>query len=108
MHKYFGNRKITIARELTKKFEEFIYTDLENAITHFTENIPKGEFALIIEGATKTEKASSYDNMTILEHINYYIESGFEKKEAIKKVALDRNIPKREVYTETIKENPNE
>lgn len=105
MLKYFGNRKITVARELTKKFEEFLYTDLENAIFHFNENQPKGEFVLIIEGACETEKSSPFDNMTILEHINYYTASGLDKKEAIKKVAKDRNIPKRDVYTETIKEN---
>lgn len=105
MLKYFGSRKITVAREITKKFEEFLYTDLEKAIVHFTENQPKGEFVLIIEGADNTQKASVFDKMTILEHINYYIEAGFDKKEAMKKVASDRNISKRDVYAETIKEN---
>jgi len=104
MLKYFGNRKITVARELTKKFEEFIYTDLENAISHFTQNAPKGEFVLILEGANEEEKASPFNKMTIIEHINYYTELGFDKKEAMKKVALDRNISKRDVYAETIKE----
>lgn len=108
MLKYFGNRKITVARELTKKFEEFLYTDFENAIAHFNQTPPKGEFVLIIEGATEEQKSSPFDKMTILEHINYYIEFGMDKKEAIKKVALDRNMPKRDVYTETIKENNNE
>ncbi len=108
MLKYFGNRKITIARELTKKFEEFVYTDFEKAVEHYTQNPPKGEFVLIVEGSKECENSSFFDNMTILEHINYYIESGFDKKEAIKKVATDRNIPKREVYIETIKESPNE
>ncbi len=108
MLKYFGNRKITIARELTKKFEEFLYTDLENAILHFTENIPKGEFVLIVDGTKESKSETPFDNMTILEHINYYIESGLDKKEAIKKVAVDRNVPKRDVYAETIKESPDE
>ncbi len=105
MLKYFGNRKITVARELTKKFEEFLYTDLEDAIVHFTENSPKGEFVLIVEGTKEGEKTSPFDKMTILEHINYYIKQGFDKKEAMKKVATDRNISKRDVYAETIKEN---
>ena len=105
MLKYFGNRKLTVARELTKKFEQFIYTDIEKAVEYFTENQPKGEFVLIIEGASEEESASPFDNMTILEHINYYIESGMDKKEAMKKVAQDRNISKRDVYAETIKEN---
>ncbi len=105
MLKYFGNRKITVARELTKKFEEFLYTDFEKAIAHFSENPPKGEFVLIIEGANESEKTSPFDKMTILEHINYYIEQGIDKKEAMKKVATDRNISKRDVYAETIKDN---
>lgn len=105
MLKYFGNRKMTVARELTKKFEQFLYTDIEKAIEYFDQNQPKGEFVLIIEGAQNFEKTSPFDNMTILEHINYYIESGFDKKEAMKKVATDRNISKRDVYAETIKEN---
>ncbi len=108
MLKAFGNRKITIAREMTKKFEEFLYTDFEKAIAHFTENPPKGEFVLIIEGATNCEKESPFDKMTILEHISYYTAQGIDKKEAMKKVALDRGISKREVYAETIKENENE
>lgn len=108
MFKYFGNRKITVARELTKKFEEFLYTDLENAISHFEETQPKGEFVIIVEGNFCEKKSSPFDNMTILEHINYYTEAGFDKKEAIKKVATDRNISKRDVYAETIKENIDE
>ncbi len=108
MLKYFGNRKITVARELTKKFEEFLYTDLENAISHFEETQPKGEFVIIVEGNFSEKKTSPFDNMTILEHINYYTEAGFDKKEAMKKVATDRNISKRDVYAETIKENIDE
>lgn len=108
MIKYFGNRKITVARELTKKFEEFLYTDLENAIKHFEETQPKGEFVIIVEGASNEKKSSPFDNMTILEHINYYTQAGYDKKEAMKKVATDRNISKRDVYAETIKENVNE
>lgn len=108
MLKYFGNRKITVARELTKKFEEFLYTDLENAILHFEQIQPKGEFVIVVDGNFSEKKTSPFDNMTILEHINYYTEAGFDKKEAMKKVATDRNISKRDVYAETIKENVNE
>lgn len=99
----FGNRKLTVARELTKKFEEFLYTTLEDAIKHFEEVPPKGEFVLILEGAKEENKTSLFDNMSILEHINYYIVSGMDKKEAIKKVATDRGVSKREIYAETIK-----
>lgn len=102
MHTYLGERKITIARELTKKYEEFLYTTIQEAITHFEETAPKGEFVLIIEGAKESKNSSIFDNMSILEHINYYIESGLEKKEAIKKVAQDRGVSKRDIYAETI------
>ena len=103
MLEYFGDRTITIARELTKKYEEFLYTTISAAIKHFEETPPKGEFVLVIEGAKETEKISFFDNMSVLEHINYYIENGIDKKEAIKKVAQDRGVSKREIYAETIK-----
>ncbi len=99
----FGNRKIAVCREITKKYEEFIHTTLEDAISHFNEIPPKGEFVLVIEGAQEQKQTSEFDNMTVLEHINYYIEAGFDKKEAIKKVANDRGVSKREIYAETIK-----
>lgn len=99
----FGNRKISVCREITKKYEEFLRTDLEGAIKHFTESAPKGEFVLVIEGAKPSENTSEFDNMTVLEHINYYIESGLDKKDAMKKVANDRGVSKREIYAETIK-----
>lgn len=103
----FGDRKITVAREITKKYEEFLYTTIENAITHFEEIPPKGEFVLIIDGAKKSECTSIFDNMSVLEHINYYIQSGTDKKEAMKLVARDRGVSKREVYAETIKHEEN-
>ncbi len=102
MLKTFGNRKITVARELTKKYEEFLYTTIEDAISHFENIPPKGEFVLIVEGAKETEHTSVFDNMSVLEHINYYIASGIDKKEAMKKVAQDRGVSKREIYAATI------
>ena len=84
MLKYFGNRKIAIARELTKKFEEFLYTDLENAIKHFNENNPKGEFVLIVEG---NHDVIDFSHMSIVEHVKLYVEDGMTEKDAIKLVA---------------------
>lgn len=105
MLKFFGDRKLTVARELTKKYEEFLYTTISGALEHFTQTPPKGEFVLIIDGSKSTETTSVFDNMSVLEHINYYIASGMDKKEAMKKVALDRGVSKREIYAETIQEN---
>lgn len=102
MHACFGDRKITVARELTKKYEEFLYTTISGAIAHFQQNPPKGEFVLVVEGAKTSQNHSVFDNMSVLEHINYYTASGMEKKDAIKKVAQDRGVSKREIYAQTI------
>lgn len=102
MLEYFGDRKMTVARELTKKYEEFLYTTISGAIKHFEDVPPKGEFVLVIEGA-KEEQVSAFDNMSVLEHMNYYMQAGLDKKEAMKKVAQDRGVSKREIYAETIK-----
>ena len=105
MLNFFGDRKLTVARELTKKYEEFLYTTISGALEHFTQTPPKGEFVLIIEGSNIVETTSVFDNMSVLEHINYYIASGMDKKEAMKKVALDRGVSKREIYAETIQDH---
>lgn len=102
MLEYFGDRKMTVARELTKKYEEFLYTTISGAIKHFEDVPPKGEFVLVIEGA-KEKQVSAFDNMSVLEHMNYYMQAGLDKKEAMKKVAQDRGVSKREIYAETIK-----
>ena len=103
MLEYFGDRKITVARELTKKYEEFLYTTISGAISHFEDVPPKGEFVLVVEGAKEAKETTVFDNMSVLEHINYYMQAGLDKKEAMKKVAQDRGVSKREIYAETIK-----
>jgi 16S rRNA (cytidine1402-2'-O)-methyltransferase len=103
MLEYFGDRKITVARELTKKYEEFLYTTISGAISHFKDVPPKGEFVLVVEGAKDAKETTVFDNMSVLEHINYYMQAGLDKKEAMKKVAQDRGVSKREIYAETIK-----
>lgn len=99
----FGpGRPITICRELTKKHETFFATTFEDAISYYTENEPKGECIIIVKGLSHQEiaeqAAARWESMSILEHLNMYIEQGMDKKSATKQVALDRNIPKREVY----------
>jgi 16S rRNA (cytidine1402-2'-O)-methyltransferase len=97
-----GNRKISVCRELTKKHEEALRTDLEGAIAHFTANEPKGEFVLVIEGKSfesfKEEKQESFKEMSIEDHMELYLSQGLPKKEAMKQVANDRGMAKREVY----------
>ena len=98
-----GNRRITLARELTKKFEEFLRGTIEEAIVWATENEIRGEFCIVLEGNTSGEPEEEEDiywtNMTLEEHVNFIIEEKqFSSKEAIKEVAKLRNLPKRDVY----------
>lgn len=98
----FGDRKIVLARELTKKFEEYIRGTLRDAIDWIEENEVRGEFCIIVEGAMEEEQKeeSFWENLSLNEHVQTYINDGYSTKEAIKKVAVDRNLSKREVYRE--------
>lgn len=91
----FGNRKIALCREISKKYEEAI----RGTITDVLEVVDsiKGEMVVVVEGNLKQE---DYSSMTILEHIRLYLEDGMSEKEAIKKVAVERDIPKSVVYKE--------
>ena len=97
-----GNRKIAVCRELTKLHEEIIRGSIEEVIKIFEERTIKGEFVLVIEGKQQEmieeENRKKWENLTIREHIVYYIENGSSKKDAIKLVAKDRNVPKGEIY----------
>lgn len=101
-----GNRKISICRELTKLHEEIMRCSLDEGIEYYSKNTPKGEFVLIVEGKSKEdverEKMETWESMSIEEHINKYINQGMKKKDAIKQVAKDRNMPKSEVYKHSL------
>ena len=97
-----GNRRMTAVKELTKLHENVFLTNFEDALSHYEENEPRGEYVLVIEGKKieelKKEKEASYKEMDINEHMKLYMDKGMDKKEAMKAVAVDRGIPKREVY----------
>ena len=97
-----GDRKITICRELTKKFETIMPTSLSEALTYYEENDPRGEYALVIEGKSveelEAEKQKSFEQIPIEEHVADYEKQGYDHKEAMKLAAKDRGITKREVY----------
>jgi len=99
-----GNRRIVLARELTKKFEEFLRGTIEEAIEWVESNEIRGEFVVVVEGNTSgeiEEEENTWGSMTIVEHINYIIEeTNVSSKEAIKEVAKLRGLPKRDVYNE--------
>ena len=102
-----GDRKITLCRELTKKFETVFPTTLEKALAYYEENEPKGEYVLVLEGQSRQEKEQEkqeeWNKMTIEEHMTYYEEQGLDSKEAMKKVAADRGVGKRDIYQELLK-----
>ena len=102
LYEALGNRRITMARELTKKFEEVIRCSLKEAVAKYDDESPRGEYVLIIEGISEEkileEKKSEWDAMTVEEHYEMYIAKGLEKKEAMRKVAQDRGISRRDVY----------
>ncbi|WP_246945997.1 16S rRNA (cytidine(1402)-2'-O)-methyltransferase [Bacillus pinisoli] len=99
-----GSRRMVICRELTKKFEEFIRGSIQEVVEWIEETEIKGECCMLIEGASlqeASEKESWWTELTVVEHVNWYIEQkGLTSKEAIKKTAVDRNQAKREIYEE--------
>ena len=101
-----GNRRITVCRELTKKHETAFVTTLREAIVYYEETDPKGECVLVVEGKSREEirkeAQSQWEQMSLEDHVQYYMDQGIDKKEAMKKVAKDRGISKRDVYNSLI------
>lgn len=97
-----GSRRITICRELTKKFEEIRPTTIEEALDYYEQQKPRGEYVLVVEGKSfsrqKEEAQESWLMLSMEEHMNHYEAQGIERKKAMKLVARDRGISKRDVY----------
>jgi 16S rRNA (cytidine1402-2'-O)-methyltransferase len=97
-----GDRKISICRELTKRYEEKTLTTIPESLKFYKDNEPRGEYVLIVAGKTfeeiKKEEQKSWETMTLQEHMAVYENQGIEHKEAMKLVAKDRGISKRDVY----------
>lgn len=98
-----GARKIAVCKELTKRHETVYRDTISAALSYYTENEPKGEYVLVIEGKRQEElileKRAAWDDMSIEEHFNMYIGQGMDKKEAMKLVAKDRGVSKRDIYS---------
>lgn len=102
LYDVLGDRKITIVRELTKKHEDTLRTSVKEAISYYEAKEPKGEFVLVIEGRSfleiQKEDQEQWKKLSLEEHMNLYVSKGLNKKEAMKAVANDRGVPKREIY----------
>jgi len=97
-----GERKLTVCRELTKKHESAVLTTLSAAAAYYLENEAKGECVLIVEGLDRREllhaEQESYAELDLEEHMQRYLSQGMDKKEAMKAVAVDRGVSRREIY----------
>ena len=101
MYEAFGNRSITVARELTKKFETFVRTDLESLVKNFEQLTYKGEFVLIVGGADTVESDTSEvvdEPVSYVDAVQALVDTGIPKKEAIRQVAKRFNVSRRDVY----------
>ncbi len=97
-----GNRELTISKELTKKHETKMQSTIDGLLNYYEANDPRGEYVMVIKGRDRQElikeSQDSWKEMSLEEHMNYYESQGIDHKEAMKKVAKDRGIKKRDVY----------
>ena len=101
----FGmDRRISICKELTKRYEHVFLTTLGEAQDYYAVNEPRGEYVLVIEGKSrsqiKQEQQAQWESMSVIEHVDMYIAQGLDKKEAMKAAAKDRGVSKRDIYSE--------
>ncbi len=103
-----GNRRVSINRELTKKYEESFLTTLKEAYEKYETEEPRGEFVLVIEGRDskdiEQEERQQWEEMSLEDHMNIYLDEGLDKKAAMKKVAKDRGVSKRDIYNQLVQE----
>lgn len=97
-----GDRKVTICRELTKRNETAFATTLSDAVSYYEAKEPRGECVMVLEGKSRQElkeaAIAKWEEMSIEEHMEYYLTQGIDRKDAMKKVAKDRGVSKRDVY----------
>lgn len=102
LYRVLGQRRITLCRELTKRFETVMPTTLEGALAYYREEEPRGEYVLVIEGKSlaqkKQEDIAAWEDKSIEEHMEYYRMQGLDEKAAMKQVARDRGVSKRDIY----------
>lgn len=101
-----GDRRVSVCRELTKRHETVFRTTLEDAVTYYEENEPKGECVIVIEGKSfqqlREEETARWEELSIEEHMEHYLAQNMSKKDAMKQVAKDRGVSKRDIYRELL------
>lgn len=101
-----GDRKIVLCKELTKKFESVTMTNLYEITNYYEDHEPRGEYVLVVEGIDRKkladEEQKTWEEMSLQEHMAFYEEQGYENKEAMKMVAKDRGVTKREIYQQLL------
>ena len=106
LYEALGDRRITLCRELTKRYEEAVPTTLAAAVAMCESKEPRGEYVLVLEGADRkaleAQKQRAFDSMSLEEHMALYTAQGIPRKEAMKKVAADRGMAKRDVYKKLV------
>lgn len=102
-----GDRRLTICRELTKRHEEKMQTTFADSLAYYEVNEPRGEYVLIIAGRSreemKKEEQAGWEALSLEEHMAYYESQGIDRKEAMKRVAKDRGVSKRDIYQALLK-----
>ncbi len=103
-----GDRKITVCKELTKKHETGLETTLQEAVPYYEQNEPRGEYVLVLEGCSRQqmeqEAQDAWKEMPLKDHMKVYEDQGMNRKDAMKQVAKDRGVGKREIYQALLEE----
>ncbi|MGN0323247.1 MAG: 16S rRNA (cytidine(1402)-2'-O)-methyltransferase [Oliverpabstia sp.] len=106
LYQALGERRVTVCRELTKKHETAFLTTLSGALAYYQENDPKGECVIVMEGRSRKEmeeeKQQQWETMPLEEHMKIYEDQGMSRKEAMKAVAKDRGVSRRDIYQQLL------
>jgi 16S rRNA (cytidine1402-2'-O)-methyltransferase len=101
-----SERRLSVCKELTKRYENVFLTTFGEAVEFYENNEPRGEYVLVIEGKSRQElreeAAAAWESMSVEEHVQMYVEQGMDKKEAMKAAAKDRGVSKREIYNQLL------
>ena len=106
LYRTLGDRRITLCRELTKLHETVRLMTLSEALSYYSDTSPKGEYVLVLEGISRQtldqQKQDSWKEMDLEDHMQLYLDQKLSKKEAMKKVAADRGVSKRDIYQQLL------